>query len=337
MKFVSLHSHTTFSYGDGFGMPEEHVARIADLGMGALALTEHGNTTSHVKLEQAAKKHGIKPIFGLEAYTGPASSMRKWHMTMLAATQDGYRNLTQLTTRSWSEGFYRWPTVHWDMVEQHHDGIIFTSGCADSHLACTLLGGKGIETGDERAARQVMLRYRDLFGDRFYLETQRFPQLERCKQINEKYEEWSRKYKIPLVGTADVHYPFAGQNDLQQALHAANRGHTVGDSDWNYDVRLTYPVTDKEMIADLRETGLSKRGAEQALSTSSEIAERCNVALPVMERVQYPITDKDFEPWGKPKQKSFSGTGATKAGSTAPSVRKRRKSASATQLGSNTK
>lgn len=299
MKWVSLHSHTTFSYGDGFGMPEEHVKRIAELGMGALALTEHGNTTSHVKLEQAALKHGIKPIFGLEGYLAPPQSMRKWHMTMLAADQEGYRNLTQLTTRSWKEGFYRWPTIHWDMIEQHHTGLIVTSGCADSHLACTLLGGKGIEKGDERAARQVMLRYRDLFGDRYYLEAQRFPQLDRCKALNEKFEEWSRKYKIPLVGTADVHYPFPTQNGLQEALHAANRGHTVGDSDWNYDVLLTYPQSDKEMIADLRATNVSRRGAQQAIETAGEIAERCNVTLPKMERLEYPIVDEDFAPWQK--------------------------------------
>jgi DNA polymerase-3 subunit alpha len=330
MKFVSLHSHTTYSYGDGFGMPDEHVKRIADLGMSALAVTEHGNTSSHVKLEQAALAAGVKPVFGLEAYTGPPNSMRKWHMTILAADQEGYGNLTQLTTRSWKEGFYRWPTVHWDMLEEHHTGLIVTSGCADSHLACTLLGGKGIEQGDEREARRLMLKYRDLFGDRYYLETQRFPQLDRCKELNEKYEEWSRKYKIPLVGTADVHYPYQSQNGLQQALHAANRGHAVGDSDWNYDVRLTYPTSDKEMIADLRETGLSKRGAEQGIASSAEIAERCNVTLPKMDRLRYPITKKDYEPWPLPKQKSFSDTGANKAGSTGPSTKKRRRTRTVT-------
>jgi len=297
MKYVSLHNHTTFSYGDGFGQPEEHVKRVADLGMPAMAVTEHGNTTSHVKLEQACLKEGIKPIFGLEGYMAPPGSMRKWHMTILAADQKGYQNLTQLTTRSWSEGFYRWPTIHGSMLQEHNEGLIVTSGCADSHLACTLLGGKGIESGDERAAVQVLLQYKRLFGDRFYLETQRFPELDRCKQLNEKYEEWSKKYKIPLVGTCDVHYPYANQNQLQQALHAANRGHAVGDSDWNYDVLLTYPESDKEMLASLRETGLSKSGASQALAISAEIADRCNVTLPKMDRVKYPIVEKDFEPW----------------------------------------
>jgi DNA polymerase-3 subunit alpha len=187
------------------------------------------------------------------------------------------------------------------MLLEHNKGLIVTSGCADSHLSCTLLGGKGIEKGDERAAVQVLLHYKRIFGDRFYLEAQRFPELQRCKDLNEKFEEWSKKYKIPLVGTCDVHYPYKSQNELQQALHAANRGHAVGDSDWNYDVLLTYPESDKEMLASLRETGLSKSGASQALAISAEIAGRCNVTLPKMERVKYPISEKDFAPWGMPK------------------------------------
>lgn len=332
MQWGSLHTHTTYSYGDGFGLVEEHVKRAADLEQGFLAVTEHGNVSSHVKLEIAALKAGIKPLFGLEAYTAAPNSMRKWHMTMLAETQEGYSNLTQLTTRSWEEGFYRWPTVHWDMMVDHAPGLIVTSGCADSHLACTLLGGKGIEYGDERAARELLLRYKRLFGDGYYLEMQRFPQLARTKELNEKYAEWSKRYKIPMVGTADIHYPYPDQNEMQQALHAANRGHAVGESDWEYDILLTYPTTDKEIRDDLRATGLTKSQAEQAIAATGEIAGRCNVTIPKMERLRYPITEEDFKPWKQASepQKSSGGTGSTKAGSTAASAVSPRPTASGT-------
>jgi DNA polymerase-3 subunit alpha len=134
--------------------------------------------------------------------------------------QDGYRNLTQLTTRSWSEGFYRWPTVESHMLADHADGLIALSGCADSHLACTLLGGKGIEKGSKKAAERLLQTYLRMFGDRYYLEVQRFPDLERTCELNSQYGEWSERYGIPLAATADVHYPLPEQSDIQRVLHS---------------------------------------------------------------------------------------------------------------------
>jgi len=300
MKYVSLHSHSTLSYGDGFGMPEDHAARVADLGMGALALTEHGNMTSVVKHSQASAKHGIKAIYGLEAYTAPANmretkNQRKWHQTILAADQTGYNNLMQLTTKSWSEeGFYRWPTVTGPMLSQHRDGLIVLSGCLDSLLACTLLGGKGIEHGSYSAAEKVLKNYQRLFGDRYYLEVQRFPQLERARALNPVYEEWSRKFGIPLVATSDCHYPLEGDNEMQKILHAASRNTgtvAAAEASWEYDVLLSYPTCDYEIFEQLMATGLSRSAAEQAIANTGVIAGRCNVDLPVMDRVQYPFHD----------------------------------------------
>src|SRR4051794_41142188 len=118
-NWASLHHHSTYSYLDGYGTPEQHVKAAADLGMPALALTEHGNVSSHVKLEQAAKKHGIKPIFGCELYTGAVDeenrSRWKWHLTVLAENQVGYQNLLRLVSEGWKQGFYFEPTVSGEM------------------------------------------------------------------------------------------------------------------------------------------------------------------------------------------------------------------------------
>lgn len=296
MKYVSLHSHTTYSYQDGYEMPAAHVARVAELGMTALALTEHGNVSSHVKLEIAAKEHGVKPIFGLEGYLAPPKSMRKWHMTLLAMNQGGYRNLNRMVTQSWTD-FYRWPTVHGDVLRDFSKGIIGLSGCADSHLACTLLGGKGIEQGSKREAEKVLRHYKRIFGDRYYLETQRFPGLERCCELNSQYQEWSSRFDIPLAATADVHYPLPEQNDIQRILHAAGRGHTVEEADWEYNILLTYPLSDEEIHTDLMGTGLTRANAQEAIDNTAAIADRCNVELPKMEQVQYPISQKDLVAW----------------------------------------
>lgn len=297
MTYVSLHSHSTYSYMDGFKLPIDHVKRVKHLGMKALALTEHGNVSSHVQLEQACFKHGIKPIFGLEAYTAPPLHPRKWHLTMLAMNLDGYQNLMRITTRSWKEGFYRWPTVHGDMLSDHRNGLICLSGCADSHLACTLLGGKGIEKGSKKKARDLMLHYRRLLGDRYYLEVQRFPGLERTCELNAQYAEWSDRYGIRMAASSDVHYPLPEQSDMQRILHAAGRGHHVDEADWEYKIKLTYPLNDEEVTQNLVDTGLSRKQAEDAVACTADIADRCNVELPKMGQLVYPIGEEDFEPW----------------------------------------
>ena len=105
MTFVSLHHHSTFSFLDGFGTPEAHVKRAAELGMPQMALTEHGNVSSHVRLEQAANEQGLKPIFGCELYCGEVgedATRRKNHLTVLAEDEVGYRNLLRVVSRGWA-------------------------------------------------------------------------------------------------------------------------------------------------------------------------------------------------------------------------------------------
>jgi DNA polymerase-3 subunit alpha len=297
MKMVSLHHHTTFSYMDGLGTPEQHINRAAELGMTALAITEHGNVSSHPQFEKAAAKAGVKPIFGLEAYTalGPGER-RKFHLTILAANQEGYANLNRIVTRSWAEGFYQWPTVFGQTLADHNEGLIVLSGCADSLLACSLLGGKTIEAADagyERAKRTA-LRFRDLLGDRYYLETQMFPELGRSKAINEAWERLSSETGIPLVATADVHYPHPDDNEMQLVLHAAGRGAGSVDAQaagWEYNIRLTHPSSDSVAYERMSTSGLSARGAVQALRATTEIADRCNVVLPKAGRLHFPLPE----------------------------------------------
>lgn len=299
MKFVSIHSHTTYSYGDGFGLPEAHAKRVAELGGSALALTEHGNVSSHVKHEIACRKEGIKPIFGLEAYTAPADmreqkNMRKWHQTIVAMDLNGYQNLNRLVTRSWDEGFYRWPTVTGPMLRDCQAGLIVTSGCSDSLVNCSLLGGKGIDPNDasEKRAIAVIQNYKRQFGDRYYLEVQRFPELERTRQVNTWLAQASKRTGVPLVATADVHYPFPDNNQMQKILHASSRNTgtvAAAEAGWEYDILLTYPLSDSQITKQLIGTGLTKLEAQGAIAATGEIAGRCNVEIPKMDRVRFPL------------------------------------------------
>lgn len=308
MRFTSLHTHSTFSYGDGFGPVEDHIKRVAQLGMKSLALTEHGNTSSHAQLEKAAKKHGIKPIYGLEAYTAPTTEenkqQAKWHQTILAMNTEGYRNLNRIVSRSWAEGFYYYPTVNTDMLKEHNEGLIVTSGCADSLLSCTLLGGKS--NGKKRftytrkqfdAALRVIEWYQSVFGDRYYIEVQRFPGLRRARVLNPAFEKLSKITGARLVATADVHYPMPEDNAMQKILHAAHRGSTVEvtEASWEYDILLTYPLSDSEIVKDLIGTGLSRAAAKQAVLETERIAARCSVELPKNEPIKWHYDEDEFD------------------------------------------
>lgn len=324
MIFCNLHHHTTFSFKDGYGPVARHVQRAAELGYDCIAATEHGNVSSFFQLEKAARKAGIKPIFGLEAYTGsvldeqdearlyyddqgevqllPARSQFKYHLTILAMDQSGYRSLNRVVTRSYLDFHYH-PTVSGQSLADNRRGLVVLSGCSGSLLACTLLGGKGTPERlepDMARAEEVILRFKDLHGDRYYLEVQPFHELPRSCVMNKSYAELSKVTGVPLVVTHDVHYPEMKDAEMQAILHAAGRGnHTVDDimRSWNYEVPLTLPESDRALHSRLMMTGLTKREARNAIYTSRDIAESCNVTLPKAERLRYPIEDKDLQPW----------------------------------------
>lgn len=297
MTFVSLHHHSTFSFLDGFGVPESHVNRAAELGMTHLALTEHGNVSSHVRLEQAAEAQGVTPIFGCELYcgeVGEGATRRKNHLTVLAETDEGYRNLLRLVSRGWAEGFHYEPTVSGQMLGEHSEGIVVLSGCSGSLLATSLLGGKNIlpeEASYERAKKTAARMHRAL-GDSYYLEVQAFPELEKTRNINTAYERLSAELGIPLVATLDAHYTRPEEAEMQMILHNTRPGKKVTmeqqAQSWGYDVPLTF-LTDREVYRRLIATGLSKKAAEQAIRMSRTIAERCNVRLPKVENLRYPL------------------------------------------------
>lgn len=224
MVWCSLHHHGTFSYLDGFGTPEEHAARAAEIGMNALAMTDHGNVSSHVRLEQAGNKHGVKPIFGCELYTGGVGeddkTQRKNHLTVLAEDVNGYQNLLRIVSEAWARGFYYEPTADGAMLRMYGEGLIVLSGCLGSLLATSLIGGKNISEDDASLERgsEVARRFKRTFQDRYYLEVQAFPELEKTKRVNAAIAEISERQGIPLVATMDAHYMRPEEAEMQAIL-----------------------------------------------------------------------------------------------------------------------
>ena len=297
MKWVSFHTHTTYSYGDAIGPVGVHVDRVSDLGMSALFLSEHGNVNSHSALERECARVGIKPGYGVEAYLAQPGERRKFHIGLYAMDEEGYRNLNRIVTRSYIDA-YQFPTVTWESLKKHANGIVVLSGCSDSLISCSLLGGKSFgekrETYTERQrvrTRNRIQRLSDVFHDRLYLEVQRFPGLPRTCTLNPAFAEFSNELGVPLLATADVHYPFPYQNKLQKVLHASRRKSSVAitEAEWEYGVLLTYPESDKEILNDLIATGLSKHDAVQSILNTKRLSERCNVELPKSRPLRFPV------------------------------------------------
>ena len=280
--------------------------------MSALALTEHGNSSSWVQLEKHCRRREIRPIFGLEAYLASENEPRKFHMILLAKDEEGLRNLNRIITESWktlgSTSKSKFPTVHFPVLKRFNRGIVALSGCASGPLACILLGGKHM--GPERLefternlqqARRCIEQFQAVLGERYFLEVQRFPALKRTCVLNPALEKLSQTTGSPLVGTADVHYPMPDENDMQRILHAAHRGGKsvdAADAEWEYDILLTYPESDREIYRDLVATGLSGPAAKSAVINTEKIAALCNVELPKAPPPSYIINpERDWEPW----------------------------------------
>src|SRR5262249_15259931 len=150
--------------------------------------------------------------------------------------------------------------IHLNVLEEHSEGLIILSGCADSVLSCTLLGGKSYgeqrleySRDDYRRAVGVVEWYQEVFEDRYYLETQRFPMLGRTCALNPAYKQMSRNTGVQLAATSDCHYLYARKNEMQKILHAAHRGASVPqmEASWKYVSTLNIPATDQRVFDDL--------------------------------------------------------------------------------------
>jgi DNA polymerase-3 subunit alpha len=302
-RFVSLHHHSTLalSYLDGYGLPAAHVRRVAELNMSGLAMTEHGNIDSHTQLERAALDTGVKPIFGCEVYmpaepTLSQKTQSKFHLTVIARNAEGYRNLVALVTKSWLN-FYHEPTVTWQMLVKRRRGLMILSGCQGSYLACATVGGKTIPDSEASVRRgiRVAKRFASMFGKWYVVEVQAFPELEKTRRFNKVAGQIARAAGVRLVASKDCHYTQFAESEMQKVLHGLRPGQKQTleerERDWGYNVPLCPPASDNSIYHDLRRTGLSKGEAIQAIVSTEEIAQECNVTLPKLDMVRFPLPE----------------------------------------------
>ncbi len=287
-SFTHLHLHTEFSMLDGAARVGEVVAAAAADGQPAVGITDHGNMYGVLDFYKAAKDVGVKPIIGSELYQaydsrterptrrgrmddsgGEAEGGRKayYHLTALAENATGYKNLIQLSSRAFLEGYYMKPKVDWELLEEHHDGLIVTSGCLGGQVLQALMNG------DERGALEKAARLQDIFGrDNFFVEIQDHGIPEQ-KTTNPQLLEIARAIKAPLVATNDSHYVHQHDAVSHDALLCVQTGSLMSDPDrFKFHGDQHYLKTAAEMRWLFDEV-------PEACDNTLWIAERCDVEI----------------------------------------------------------
>ena len=287
-SFVHLHQHTEYSMLDGAARIEEAVGSAVADGQPAMGITDHGNMYGVLPFYKECKRQGITPIIGTEAYMaydsrterpprrgriddsgGEVEGGRKlyYHLTLLAETDQGYKNLIQLASRAYLEGYYYKPRIDWETLEAHHHGVIATTGCLGGHVLQALMN-QGFDAALERAGR-----LQEIFGrDHLFVELQDHG-IEDQRRTNPQLIEIARRLKAPLLATNDSHYVRREDAVAHDALLCVQTGSLMSDPDrFKFHGDHHYLKTAAEMRQLFAEVS-------SACDNSLWIAERCNVEI----------------------------------------------------------
>jgi len=291
-EFVHLHVHTQYSLLDGACRVDELVKKAGLLEMPALGMTDHGNMFGAIHFYKACQKSKIKPIIGTEAYITPTSRFEKngdqkniCHLTLLAASNEGYQNLMKLVSAAYLEGFYYKPRIDKEILARHARGLIGTSGCLKGEVAGHLL------RGHFEAALKAAGEYAQIFArGHYYIELMDHGILEQ-KKVNEELVKIAKALGLPLVASNDVHYIEQNQSMAHETLLCIQTQTTLGDPH-----RMRF-ATDQFYFKSPEAMKAVFAGLPDAISNTLAIAEQCNLKL-------------DFDQYHLPRYEVPEGTSA---------------------------
>ncbi|MBP2650617.1 MAG: dnaE [Firmicutes bacterium] len=275
ITFVHLHNHTEYSLLDGASRIKNLVRRAKELGMPAVAITDHGSMCGVIEFYKQAKKQGIKPVLGCEVYVAPRSRQEKttvegdayFHLLLLAENEQGYRNLIELVSRAYTEGFYYKPRVDHQILKEYSAGIIALSACLAGEIPQMIL------KDDYSAAKGLAAEYVDIFGqNNFFLELQDHGLPEQVA-INPKLIQLARELGIGLVATNDIHYIDRKDAESHDVLLCIQTGKTMDDPG-----RLKFS-NDEFYLKSAEEMAELFKNCPEAVLNTCRIAERCNVDI----------------------------------------------------------
>ncbi len=296
-RFVHLHGHTEYSLLDGLSKIPELVKRVKELGMDAIAITDHGVMYGAIEFYKECRAQGIKPIIGVEMYVARRDHTDKagkqdaepYHLTVLAKNYQGYLNLMKLTTIAHCKGYYYRPRVDKKLLKQYREGLIVLSGCPSGEFIRTL------NDGSIEKAEEVLKSYQEIFGENFYLEIQSHPyqksldaavdevikrDMQRLLEIQDKTKaavlELSKKMGIKIVATNDFHYIKKEDAEAQDALLCIQTGKFLSETD-----RLRMIDTPDYFVKSPDEVLEDFKDIPEALENTVKIAEEVNIEIPL--------------------------------------------------------
>jgi DNA polymerase-3 subunit alpha len=284
--FVHLHCHSHFSLLDGASPIKKLVGRAKELGMNALALTDHGNLYGAVQFYQACRDAGINPILGYEAYVAPGNRRDKsantakessYHLTLLAKNRTGFGNLIKLASRAFLEGFYHKPRIDRELLEAYHEGLICLSGCVSGEFSRALLSGQGGHEEELARASEVAAWFHQVFGDRYFIEIQNNG-LEMQRQAMQGAVEVANRMGLPLVATSDAHYVNQEDAEAQDVLLCINTGK------FRTDTNRMKMEGDQFYLRPAEEMYAAFGGMEEAVTRSQQIADSVEIDLDLGKR-----------------------------------------------------
>ena len=271
-KFVHLHIHSEFSLLDGANRIKDLPVRAKELGMDAIAITDHGVMYGAIDFYKACKKEGIKPIIGCEVYVAPRSRFDKepnidnhyYHLILLAKNQKGYQNLSKLVSIGFVEGYYYKPRIDLEVLEKYSEGLVCLSACLAGAV------NQALTNGQDEKAEEIALWHKKVFGEDYYIEIQNNGIKEQVL-ANQKLIKLAKKLDIPLVATNDAHYLKREDAYNHEVLLCIQTGKRMSDIDrMRFDTDELYVKSPEEMIEYFK-------AVPEAIENTVKIAEKCNV------------------------------------------------------------
>lgn len=273
-KFTHLHVHSHYSLLDGLPKIPALVEKAKTLGMDALALTDHGALYGAMEFYKQARRAGLKPILGLEAYIAPRSGKDYFHLILLAASQAGYKNLLELVTASHLQGYYYKPRIDKALLARKTEGLIALSGCLRGEVA------RHIASQNYEEAKKIAQEFQQIFGPgNFYLELQRNSEGPLQEAVNTGLIRLGKETGIPLVATNDSHYLLPDDSTAQDLLVCVGTGRTVGETG-RLDMRGS-----KLHLASPEEMTALFVDVPESIRSTAEIADRVILELTLGKRV----------------------------------------------------
>ncbi len=298
--YVHLHNHTQFSLLDGLTKVPDLVDFVKSSGMEAVAMTDHGTLSGAIEFYKEAKNKGIKPVVGIETYVAarkhtdkdPQKDKQRYHLILLAMNEVGWRNLMQLSTTANLHGYYYFPRIDHELLEQYNEGLIVLSACMGGEIGSAL----GQDQYDK--AKEIASWYKSVFGDRYYLEVQDHGHpdnplhSEEQRHVNDQVFKLADELGIPTVVTCDAHYLKHEDQDAHEILLCVGTGAYLSD-----EKRMTlknYPLH----VADPNEV-IARWGKEhpEVILNTKAIADRCTLEIKLGEVLipKFPVPDGQSE------------------------------------------